>query len=222
LDPELHRNLLFLKRYTGKFEDLNLYFSVLAPVGAGKYNEVDLIPGGRDKPVTKDNLSQYIYHMAEYRLNIEIRQQCQAFFRGVYTIVPRVLVRMFGAVELQHLIGGDEVRIDVDDFEANVVYNGGYKRDHPTIQAFWRVVRRMSDENLHNLVKFITSCPRPPLLGFRYFNPLICIYAAGRDARLPSASTCMNLLKLPEYADEDTLEKCLILSITSGCGFDLS
>ena len=53
--------------------------------------------------------------------------------------------------------------------------------------------------------------------------PAFCVHYAGRDEeRLPTASTCMNLLKLPEFPDLVTLTQKLIYAIESGAGFELS
>ncbi|KAG8852075.1 hypothetical protein FRB91_007040 [Serendipita sp. 411] len=52
---------------------------------------------------------------------------------------------------------------------------------------------------------------------------LFAIRDAGIDtSRLPTASTCVNLLKLPLYQDEETMRKKLLHAINSGAGFDLS
>ncbi|PKU37419.1 ubiquitin-protein ligase hypothetical protein [Limosa lapponica baueri] len=45
--------------------------------------------------------------------------------------------------------------------------NGGYTADHPVIKIFWRVVESFTDEEKRKLLKFVTSCSRPPLLGFK-------------------------------------------------------
>ena len=39
----------------------------------------DLKPNGRNIPVTKDNRIEYIHLVADYKLNKQIRQQCNAF-----------------------------------------------------------------------------------------------------------------------------------------------
>jgi ubiquitin-protein ligase E3 C len=41
-------------------------------------------------------------------------------------------------------------------------------------------------------------------------------------ARLPTAATCMNLLKLPPYRTKEQVRKKLLYAIKSGSGFDLS
>lgn len=44
---------------------------------------------------------------------------------------------------------------------------GGYSAEHPVIKVFWRVVEGFTDEEKRKLLKFVTSCSRPPLLGFK-------------------------------------------------------
>jgi ubiquitin-protein ligase E3 C len=59
--------------------------------------------------------------------------------------------------------------------------------------------------------------------GFKELVPKFAIRDAGRDnERLPTASTCVNLLKLPMYTDEGILKTKLLQAINSGAGFDLS
>jgi ubiquitin-protein ligase E3 C len=40
--------------------------------------------------------------------------------------------------------------------------------------------------------------------------------------RLPTAATCMNLLKLPPYTTKQAIKEKLMYAIKSGSGFDLS
>lgn len=52
-------------------------------------------------------------------------------------------------------------------------------------------------------------------------SPLALLGGADVD-RLPTASTCYNMLKLPNYRRAATLKKKLLYAITSSAGFDLS
>ncbi|CAG8807200.1 5036_t:CDS:1, partial [Gigaspora rosea] len=106
--------------------------------------------------------------------------------------------------ELQILVGGAYIPINIADLQQNTVYSD-YKDDDPVIINFWKVVSEFSEEQKQKLIKFVTSCSRPPLLGFKELNPKFSIRRAGTGARLPSSSTCVNLLKLPAYPDENTL-----------------
>lgn len=53
-------------------------------------------------------------------------------------------------------------------------------------------------------------------------EPPFCIHSAGPEDRLPTASTCMNLLKLPEYLDDEIMREKLLYAVESGAGFELS
>lgn len=71
LDPALHKNLLYLKNYTGDIADLALDFTVSADdYGGGTVTE--LVPGGKDIEVTAGNRIQYIHLMADYRYTLLI------------------------------------------------------------------------------------------------------------------------------------------------------
>lgn len=110
------------------------------------------------------------------------------------------------------------------DLQQNTVYGGWDGEEaHPTIRAFWRVVSSFDATQRSKLVKFVTSCARPPLLGFSELNPKFAIRNGGTDeTRLPTASTCVCLLKLPAYSDEQNLKDKLLYAINSEAGFDLS
>ena len=99
---------------------------------------------------------------------------------------------------------------------------GDYKEDHPVIKLFWEVVTSFSETEKRQLLKFVTSCSRPPLLGFKQLSPPLHISPAIGEERLPSASTCMNVLKLPQFQDSNTLRSKLLYAIQSGAGFELS
>ncbi|XP_022369655.1 ubiquitin-protein ligase E3C isoform X1 [Enhydra lutris kenyoni] len=222
LDPEVYKNLLFLKSYEGDVEELGLNFTVVNN-DLGEAQVVELKFGGKDIPVTSANRIAYIHLVADYRLNRQIRQHCLAFRQGLANVVNLEWLRMFDQQEIQVLISGAQVPISLDDLKSFTNYSGGYSADHPVIRVFWRVVEGFTDEEKRKLLKFVTSCSRPPLLGFKELYPAFCIHNGGSDlARLPTASTCMNLLKLPEFHDEALLRRKLLYAIECAAGFELS
>ncbi|XP_006621472.1 ubiquitin-protein ligase E3C [Apis laboriosa] len=221
LDPIMYRNLLYLKSYKGDVADLGLDFTVLSDeLGERRIDE--LKPGGANIPVTNHNRIEYIHLMADYKLNKQIRAQCYAFKQGIGSVIPLDWLQMFNNKELQVLISGAQIPVDVNDLKLHTNYTGGYAPDHPTITAFWKVVNEFNDQQKGQLLKFVTSCSRPPLLGFKELDPPFCIQHAGSVDRLPTSSTCMNLLKLPEFPDEKTLREKLLYAIQAGAGFELS
>ncbi len=99
---------------------------------------------------------------------------------------------------------------------------GEFTPEHPCVQMFWEVVEGLNQEQRQQLLKFVTSCSHPPLLGFKDLHPQFCLLSGGNEDRLPSASTCMNILKLPVFKDRATMKARLSYAISSGAGFELS
>ena len=204
--------------------DLGLDFTVITDE-MGHTRVEELKPNGKETEVTKDNRIEYIHLMADYKLNRQIRSQCSAFRKGLRDVIDLDILRMFSYREVQTLISGAEHEIDIGDLLRNTRYGNGYDVEHPTIQLFWEVVSEFSETSKRALLKFVTSCSRPPLAGFKELEPPFCIQSSGsgvEEGRLPTASTCMNLLKLPEYHDKDTLRRKLLYAIESNAGFELS
>ncbi|KAH0167276.1 hypothetical protein KCU67_g3951, partial [Aureobasidium melanogenum] len=135
---------------------------------------------------------------------------------------------MFNQKELQTLVGGAASSIDIADLRANTYYNGVYQigddgQEHPSVQLFWQTMLELPDTERRKVLKFVTSTPRAPLLGFGSLNPRFTIRDSGDDEnRFPTASTCINLLKLPRYTSKEMLKEKLLYAVNSGAGFDLS
>ncbi|OZJ02434.1 hypothetical protein BZG36_04466 [Bifiguratus adelaidae] len=223
LDPELYHGLMSLKNYTGNVEDLALDFTVTENE-FGESKVIELIPNGRNIPVTNENRIRYIYLMAYYRLNTQIDKQCRAFFRGLSDLIDPRWLRMFNQAsqELQVLLGGASIPLDIQDLQRHTQY-AGYAPEDRVIKDFWAVIKSLKPDETSKFIKFVTSCSRPPLLGFKELNPAFCIRNAGADdERLPTSSTCVNLLKLPNFSSRAVLEKKLLYAINAEAGFDLS
>ena len=178
--------------------------------------------------MTNGNRPLYISDIARHRLQIQPHLQTSYFLRGLGTIVSTSWLSMFNQSELQTLVGGSSSEVSVSDLRANTQYGGLYSigddgLEHPCVQMFWKVMEDFDDTDRKKVLKFVTSTPRAPLLGFGNLNPRFSIRDSGRDqTRLPTTSTCVNLLKLPVYQDEKVLRERLLYSVNSGAGFNLS
>jgi len=71
--------------------------------------------GGEKVAVTKTNLPEYIHYVADYKLNKQIRNQTTAFMLGLREVIPIKWWRLFDANELQILISGDTMEVDIAD-----------------------------------------------------------------------------------------------------------
>ncbi|WWC86828.1 uncharacterized protein L201_001707 [Kwoniella dendrophila CBS 6074] len=219
LDKDLYKGLIILKNYP-KPEELALNFAITEDE-FGIKKTVDLIPNGSEIAVTAENRHEYIQLVCKYKLDRQIAAQSRAFFNGLSDLIDAKWLRMFDQQELQQLIGGEETLIDIDDLRAHCSVSG-FPND-TTPRLFWKVVKSFTHEQRRALLRFVTSCSRPPLLGFGYLSPKFGVKFNGSDTeRLPSASACFNLLKLPGYTSEQALRTKLLQAITSGAGFDMS
>lgn len=131
----------------------------------GQEKVVDLIPNGRNIPVTDENKREYVNAQVRYRLTTSVQEQLENFVRGFHDIIPAELVAIFDEQELELLISGLP-EIDVDDWRAHTEYHN-YTANSPQITWFWRLVRGMSNEERAKLLQFVTGTSKVPLNGFK-------------------------------------------------------
>ncbi|KAI3937413.1 hypothetical protein MKX01_040079 [Papaver californicum] len=233
LDPEVYRNLMYVKHYDGDVKDLSLDFTVTEEIDS-KHVVSELKPGGKDMAVTNENKLQYVHAIADYKLNRQMIPLANAFYRGMIDIISPSWLNIFNAGEFNQLLSGGSHDIDIDDLRENTRYTGGYSDGSRTVKIFWEVIAGFEPKDRGMLLKFVTSCSRAPLLGFKHLQPTFTIHKVvcdvplwasfgGQDVdRLPSASTCYNTLKLPTYKRASTLRSKLLYAINSNAGFELS
>lgn len=125
---------------------------------------IELVPDGSNIAVTRENRLQYIQLVSHYRLSRQIRLQSRAFFEGLSDMIDANWLRMFNQHEVQILLGGTNSPIDVDDLKKYTNYGGTYDENHAVIVCFWKVVKSFDQEQRRALLRFVTSCSRPPLL----------------------------------------------------------
>merc|ERR1711988_1819105 len=153
IDPNYYKNLTFLLEHDLKEIGMDhLTFSVDADeqqrelFGNTKDQVVDLIPNGREIPVTEGRKREYIDLVAEHRMTTSIKPQISAFLEGFDELISRDLISVFNEKELELLVSGLP-EIDLDDLRANTEYVG-YTAASSTIQWFWEIVNDMSKENV--------------------------------------------------------------------------
>lgn len=162
--------------------------------------------------------------MMDYKLNRRISDKLNAFTRGFHSIIPVEWLRLFTEEEIQKLISGTTAYIDVEEWKRCTKYIGGFDSKSKMIRMFWNVVAKLTEKEKSLLLQFVTSCPRQPLMGFKYMDPPFTIskVEAPADEKLPSASTCFNILRLPYYSSEKSMHEKLMLAVKSNSGFEMA
>lgn len=146
--------------------DLALDFTVEADFFGRKIRE-ELVSFGSEKEVTNENKLQYVHLKADWHVNILAGRPAKAFTSGLCQIIPIGWLRLFSPNELNALLnGGDGIDIDIDDLRQYTVYSGGYTDSSSTVISFWNEVKSFTTEEKALLLKFTTSCSRPPLGTF--------------------------------------------------------
>mgnify|MGYP003692608015 CR=1 FL=1 len=88
-------------------------------------------------------------------------------------------------MRLQTLISGEKNGdFDVDDLVRHTVYSGGYSASDSTIKRFWKVVASFEPKDKCALLKFVTSCPRAPVLGFSTLQPPFCVHRTHSERQM--------------------------------------
>lgn len=67
---------------------------------------------------------QYIHLLASHYLNVQLDKQFQCFRLGVHNVVPLLWLTLFNEQELQTLISGAEVSVDIEDLYNHTAYTG--------------------------------------------------------------------------------------------------
>lgn len=164
-DSELFDQLKKVKYYTGDAADFGLTFSTNTK---NSDEEIELMKGGSNIPVTNENKIRYIYYLTHYYLNAKTRDQSKSFLSGMSEIIPLSILQMFTTHELQIIISGVDSEINISDLIQHTKYAGGFGAGDSYVRAFWQIVSSFSTEDKVKLLKFVTNCRRAPVFG-RYF-----------------------------------------------------
>lgn len=219
--PSVGNNIQKLLDYEGDVEaDLGLNFSVSYDF-FGETRVVDLVPDGRNIAVTLLNRTSYVERLVAWTCTESVSKQFHEFARGFSDVTHGPALALFRAEELENLICGEvSADIDLSQLQAVTLYDGGYNPEHQTIKNFWEVVVPLPVELKRKLLFFSTGSDRIPVGGLRTMR--FIIQRAGPDSdRLPSASTCFNVLLLPDYGTKEKLKDRLLTAIQNCEGFGL-
>ncbi|RLN45756.1 hypothetical protein BBO99_00008295 [Phytophthora kernoviae] len=224
--------------WANEVDSLCLSFTM---VGA---DDIPLEAGGEDISVAIQTLQRYVNLNLEFLLDRTIKCQVQAFKHGFVQICgggseDHRLFQAFGVRELESLLcdrGAGSTMWDRDgvDLREHMVCDHGYTADSRAIENLVSILCELTVDEQRLFVRFVTGANRLPLGGLRNLEPKLTVVRKltesndanstdENDAVLPSASTCTNYLKLPDYSTRDVMKQKLLYCINEGqCSFHLS
>ncbi|XP_066257066.1 apoptosis-resistant E3 ubiquitin protein ligase 1-like [Euwallacea similis] len=176
---------------------------------------VELVPNGTKIRVKDCTKLQYLDALAQYKLATKVKDELEAFLKGLNELIPDNLLSIFDENELELLLCGTG-QYSSADLRAHHVLNGDSSEFRRVVGWFWAAVGNFTQEEIARLLQFVTGCSQLPAGGFAELTPRFQITAAPTFGNLPTAHTCFNQLCLPDYDSYEHFEKALLLAISEG------
>jgi len=218
VDPDYYKSLKWILENDISSAGLDLTFSYEFDK-FGQFVTEDLVPNGRNIPVTEENKKEYVHLICNHKMARGIKAQIENFLSGFFELIPKSLIAIFDSKELELLISGLP-DIDIVDLKENTEYHG-FDSNSQVIRWFWEILEDMDSTQRANLLQFVTGTSKVPLEGFSVLRGIsgpqkFQIHKAGNPEALPTGHTCFNQLDLPEYRSKEQLIEKLIIAITEG------
>jgi E3 ubiquitin-protein ligase HUWE1 len=99
IDPEFHKSLQWM--LDNDITDVIDQEFTIEDDQFGEQKVVELKEGGKSIPLTEENKEEYVKLVVQYRVENSIKDQIKAFLNGFYEIIPRNLIQIFEADQLE-------------------------------------------------------------------------------------------------------------------------
>mmetsp|Transcript_3574 Transcript_3574/g.8967 ORF Transcript_3574/g.8967 Transcript_3574/m.8967 type:complete len:783 (+) Transcript_3574:51-2399(+) len=187
--------------------------------------EWDLAGHGRLPPcttLTQDNKYEIVQIYIDWLFHERIAAQLQPLSEGFRVILggSSLLQSMVDAVQLERIVCGGCVPVDVASINRGARHEGWNDDESDYLASFWKCVDSFSEAEKVQFVVFVTASDRVPLRGWQDLQLTVQKNGVGDD-RLPTAHTCFAQLLLPKYTSVDRLRSNLLLAIANSEGFGL-
>ncbi|XP_062902909.1 probable E3 ubiquitin-protein ligase HERC4 [Mobula hypostoma] len=207
VERSLHKTLQSILN-CDKVEDLELYCTM-----PWEGRDVDVIPNGRNQPLTNKNREKFVEACLNYIFKTSIKKPFDEFRRGFYHVLDEKLIKLFQPEELKDMLIGS-IEYDWQILEENTSYKGTYHRTHPTIKIFWEVFHQMVLDEKKLFLSFVTGSPQIPVMGLKCIEIIISSCELTEND-YPEAMNCYNTLYLPEYTSSESLRTKLVAAINT-------
>ncbi|KAG3162636.1 hypothetical protein PI126_g5897 [Phytophthora idaei] len=160
LDPVTYKSVKWMLEHNGA-DKLGLDFTATRRDAVGNLVTVELVPSGGNISVTDENKHEFAERWLRYFLLESVSDQLYVFSKGLYQVIPRQILMLFDAEELDYVLCGCD-SIDVTDWEAHTNCSQNLTGTR-VLRWFWELVREMHPEYHRRLLQFATGCSRGKL-----------------------------------------------------------
>lgn len=165
-------------------------------------------------PVTSKNIRQFLDETALDVMYLRQKTKIDLFVEGIQSVLPANSIQgYFSAQELQEILCGSNT-IDREDLPKAILIVGALWKLKEGM--FWDALAMLSDEELIQLIRFITGVNGLPFGGIKNLSKSIKVYDGYADQLFPRASTCAYTLNLPVgYETPEEVLEALRLAMSS-------
>jgi E3 ubiquitin-protein ligase HERC1 len=180
---------------------------------------VELIPGGRNVPVTLSDATLYI-QLSRQRRAQESDLQIEAIREGFHSVVPLSVLKLLRTSELACIIAG------VRDWDVNTLmrcaqYQPPSCEHSPVMGYFWQVLKGLTPSLRARFLAWAWGQSQLPDPSSPHFRPIRLMLLQDRDDRtLPTSATCFFLVRLPAYSSRQVLHTQLLFAIENCISID--
>lgn len=193
------------------------------------YPSIELVKGGSEKPVTIENVGDYVEKVIDMTLGSGVQRQADAFQAGFSQVFPYSALKAFTPNELVMLFGRVEEDWSIETLLDSIKADHGFNMESKSVRNLLQVMSELTLQQRRDFLQFVTGSPKLPIGGFKSLTPMFTVVCKPSeppytsDDFLVSVMTCANYVKLPDYSDIDILRKRLLTAIQEGQGaFHLS
>jgi hypothetical protein len=221
-DSDLYNSLLSLSSQT--IDDAFIGYFALEK-GSNLY---ELKKNGSEILITDENKAEYLELRSLFETFYSMQPGLTHLKNGFFSVFPCTMIAELMPEELESLLCG-KAELNLAEWKENTEYKGEFSPSHKVVKWFWEVLKKLSKDDLTQLLVFVTGTNRVPIDGFRNLKTLrgepalftLQSIESGKKP-LPQAHTCFNRLELPIYKKKKELKQSLKFVIKNHClGFGL-
>lgn len=213
IDTYTHQTFRTLRKQAKKIDDEKEYEAAVDQNFTINYNgkDVPLCPDGEDRMVNQSNLEEFIQLTCDHYYK-RGEQQLKWIKEGMHYIIPETIINLVQWNETEDRCCGMKT-LDVEKLKGITEYYS-CSEDTKVVKMFWNVFEELSDEDKTLYLRFVWGRSRLPYdcSKLRYKHCIQLCESMHKEA-LPESHTCFFMIDIPNYENEEILERRLKTAI---------